>query len=123
MDLNTMSLSELRRLQSRVNGEIQRRNDSARRNFLKKVRKMAAEDGLSLSEVIGDITQAETRETQPRKRKAKAAEKKSGKLPVRYHHPERPGIGWSGHGRRPQWVIDWLAEGKPLEALEPPSGN
>lgn len=123
MDLNTMSLSELRRLQSRVNGEIQRRNDSVRRNFLKKVRKMAAEDGLSLSEVIGDITQTETRETQLRKRKAKAAEKKSGKLPIKYHHPERPGIGWSGHGRRPQWVIDWLAQGKPLEGLEPPSGN
>jgi DNA-binding protein H-NS len=123
MDLNTMSLSELRRLQSRVNGEIQRRNDTARRNFLKKVRKMAAEDGLSLSEVIGDITQAETRETQPRKRKAKATEKKSGKLPIKYHHPERPGTGWSGHGRRPQWVIDWLAQGKPLEALETPPGN
>jgi len=123
MDLNSMSLSELRRLQSRVNSEIQRRNDSVRRNFLKKVRKMAAEDGLSLSEVIGDITQAETRETQPRKPKAKTAEKKSGKLPIKYYHPERPGIGWSGHGRRPQWVIDWLAQGKPLEALEPPPGN
>lgn len=124
MDLNTMSLADLRRLQSRINGEIQRRNDTTRRNFLKKMKKMAAEDGLSLSEVIGDIAQAESREQPaPRKRRGKGAEKKSGKLPVKYHHPENPGVGWSGHGRRPQWVIDWLAQGKPLEALETPPAN
>ena len=31
--------------------------------------------------------------------------------------PENPAIGWTGHGRKPQWVIDWLAQGKALDEL------
>lgn len=37
---------------------------------------------------------------------------------VRYRHPEYHAIGWSGKGRKPQWVVDWLAAGKPLADLE-----
>ena len=33
---------------------------------------------------------------------------------IKFRHPENPAIGWTGHGRKPQWVIDWLAQGKPL---------
>jgi ParB/RepB/Spo0J family partition protein len=36
---------------------------------------------------------------------------------VQFAHPENRAIGWSGHGRKPQWVLDWLASGKPLEDL------
>jgi DNA-binding protein H-NS len=126
LNLNTMSMSELRRLQSKVNTEMQRRNDTARRDFVKKLKKMASDEGLSLSDVIEDIAQTESREAAParkRKAKTKSSEKKTGKLPLKYHHPENPGIGWSGHGRRPQWIIDWLAQDKPLETLETPAGN
>jgi DNA-binding protein H-NS len=124
LNLNTMSIAELRRLQSKVNTEMQRRSDTARRDFVKKLKKMAADEGLSLSDVIEDIAQTESREAAPtRKRKTKSSEKKTGKLPLKYHHPENPGVGWSGHGRRPQWIIDWLAQNKSLETLEARAGN
>jgi len=124
MDLNTLSLTELRKLATRVEAEIGRRNDAARRNFMKKMKKMAADEGLSLTEVIGEISQAEkSASTTGRKRKEKSATKKAGAKTLKYHHPEKPGVGWSGRGRRPQWVLDWLAQNKPLEALERPAGK
>ena len=46
MDLSSLSLPELRRLQGRVESEIRRRTDTTRRNLLKRMQKMAADEGL-----------------------------------------------------------------------------
>ncbi|AYH42499.1 H-NS histone family protein [Azoarcus sp. DN11] len=116
MELAQMSLTELRRLQSKVETEIRRRSDSARRDLLKKMQKMAAEEGLSLSDLLPNAAAAE--EKSAPKRKAKAAGKKPGVVPVKYRNPANPTVGWSGRGRKPQWVIDWLAQNKPLTELE-----
>lgn len=117
MELAKMSLTELRRLQSKVETEIRRRSDSARRELLKKMQKMAAEEGLSLSDLLPSAAAAEEKAA-PSKRKAKTAAKKTGTVAVKYRHPENPAVGWSGRGRKPQWVIDWLAQNKPLAELE-----
>jgi DNA-binding protein H-NS len=122
MDLANYSLTDLRRLQSKVETEIRRRSDSARRDLLKKMQKMAADEGLSLSDVLGSAPPADEKRT-PVKRKAKPVVKKSGGLPAKYHHPENPAIGWSGRGRKPQWVLDWLAQNKPLAELEAASAK
>ena len=53
MDISTLSLTELRRLQNKVEAEIRRRSDSARKDLLKRMQKMAAEHGLSLDDVRG----------------------------------------------------------------------
>lgn len=116
MELGKLSLTELRRLQSKVETEIRRRSDSARRDLLKKVQKMAADEGLSLSDLLGNAGASE--EKPPVRRKGKAAGKKNGAPTLKYRHPENPAIGWSGRGRKPQWVIDWLAQDKPLSDLE-----
>jgi len=119
MDLNSMSLGELRRLQTRIASEIQRRGDTARKTLLKKMKKMIEDEGLSFSEVMSEISGAESKpEKQPRKRGPKPVLKKGAKLPLKYFNPENPAMGWSGHGRKPQWIIDWLAQDMPLSALE-----
>jgi DNA-binding protein H-NS len=121
MELAKMSLTELRRLQSKVETEIRRRNDSTRRDLLKKMQKMAADEGLSLSDLLPSAAAAEEKGA-PSKRKAKAPAKapakKTGSVPVKYRNPENPEMGWSGRGRKPQWVISWLAQNKPLAELE-----
>ena len=43
---------------------------------------------------------------------------KTSPAQVRYRHPENFAIGWSGHGRKPQWVVEWLAQGKALSDIE-----
>jgi hypothetical protein len=52
MDLSSMSLTELRRQQARIEKEIRVRSNVARKDLLKKMQKMAAEEGLSLSDIV-----------------------------------------------------------------------
>ena len=52
MDLSSLSLSDLRRLQGRVESELRRRTDTTRRALLKKMQKMAADEGLSLDDLL-----------------------------------------------------------------------
>lgn len=120
MDLNSMSLGDLRRLQTRVATEIQRRGDNVRKTLLKKMKKMIEDEGLSFSDVMGEISETDSNKPvkQVRRRGPKPVLKKGAKLPYKYFNPENPATGWSGHGRKPQWIIDWLAQDKPLSALE-----
>lgn len=40
---------------------------------------------------------------------------KSGSVPVKYRHPVEPTHQWSGRGRQPAWVKDWIASGKSID--------
>lgn len=117
MNLSSMTLPELNKLQTQIAKEIARRNDSAKREFLKEIRKLADQKGVALGEIMKEAGAAPARKRGPAKKKASAAKKAGGKLPVKYLNPANTAQGWSGHGRRPQWVLDWLAAGKPLEGL------
>lgn len=117
MELGNLSLTELRRLQSKVEAEIRRRSDSTRRDLLKKMQKMAADEGLSLSDLLGAPPAAAPEKKPAGKRVRDAAPKKKEASPIKFRHPEKPGIGWSGRGRKPQWALDWLAQGKSIEEL------
>jgi ParB/RepB/Spo0J family partition protein len=37
---------------------------------------------------------------------------------VRYRNPSDPCQAWTGRGRQPKWVSDWIASGKSLDGLE-----
>jgi DNA-binding protein H-NS len=117
MELATLSLTELRRLQTKVETEIRRRSDSARRDLLKKMQKMAADEGLSLKDILAGAPTPEEKRSAGR-RKPKAAVKRNAPLPIKYRHPENPAVGWSGRGRKPRWVIDWIGQNKPIQDLE-----
>lgn len=124
MDLGSMSNPELRRLQTRIGAELQRRNESAKKNALKRMKKIAEEEGISFDDVISEIAGSGAAKPQRRGRKpaaargTKASPSKGSKVPPKYFHPENSKISWSGRGRKPQWVIDWLAQNKPIEELE-----
>jgi len=120
MDISTLSLAELRRLQTKVEAEIRRRSDTARKDLLKRMQKLAAEHGMSLTEVIGQDAAEKAEPAAPKKPTAPKPARKATDKPasvIKFRHPENPAIGWTGHGRKPQWVIDWLAQDKPLDEL------
>lgn len=119
MDISSLSLTELRRLQGKVETEIRRRSDSAKKDLLKRMQKLAAEHGMSLTEVIGQESPEKAAPVPAKKAAAKPAKKAAAKPAsvIKFRHPENAAIGWTGHGRKPQWVIDWLAQGKPLDEL------
>lgn len=118
MDLSSMSVPELTKLRNKVDGELKKRSDSAKRDLAKKFKKLADEQGLALDDVLKAAGVTSTVTTRRKRGTGATAKKKpGGKLPIKYRNPADPSMGWSGHGRRPQWVLDWLAQGKKLDGL------
>ena len=64
---------------------------------------LAKAKGYSLDELLGG-----------REVKVKVA---GTKVKAKYRHPANPELQWTGRGRQPKWVAEWLAGGNALEAL------
>ena len=95
IDLNSMSLDELRKLQKNVSKAIDGYEDKQRKAALAAAEAAARENGFSLAELTGMA---------PKKSKAVS--------PAKYRHPENPEMTWTGRGRQPDWMKDALASGK-----------
>lgn len=125
MDLSNLSVTELRRLQTRIETEITRRTSTARKDLLKKVQKLAAEAGVSLDDLMAKEPaetpkKTRTRSAAPKKTRAKSSTAGT-KIPAKYRHPENSELAWTGRGRKPKWVEDWLAGGGTLEQVTIPA--
>jgi len=118
MELTKLSLTELRRLQTKIDTEIKRRSDTARKNLLKQIKKLAAEEGLSLDDVIGAEGGTVAAAPAKQRKRGKKGGKSAAAVAMKYRNPENSAMEWSGRGRRPQWVLDWLEQGNQLDALE-----
>lgn len=109
-ELSTLTLPELKTLSRRIVGEIHKRQSIGRQEFVKRLSRLAQDHGFTLAEVLG--TQA------PQKSAPKRVNGSTqGKKPLKYWNPLDPTIGWSGHARRPGWVVTWLENGGKLEEL------
>jgi DNA-binding protein H-NS len=100
IDLNAMSLKELRDLQSQVAKAISSFEDRRKKEALSELEEKARELGFSLAELTGVST--------GRKRSPAVA---------RYANPENPAETWSGRGRKPRWFAAALATGRKAEDL------
>ena len=102
MDLNNLSLSELKKLQSdltkAIDGYEERKKKEARAVLEAKAKEM----GFSLAELLGT--------TAPEARKRRTAA-------VKYRNPKDSNLTWTGRGRKPKWVTEALAAGKSLSDL------
>ncbi|HJV25988.1 MAG TPA: H-NS histone family protein [Aromatoleum sp.] len=111
-DLGTYTLPQLKQLDARIEKEIARRQSDAKAAMLKKLTRMASEYGWSLEEVLGDAAALPPMKADP----GRTTEKKAP-VPVKYRHPSKQDLAWSGRGRKPQWVEAWLHHGGALDAL------
>ncbi len=100
IDLESLSLKELKQLQKDVNAAITNFKDRERQKAIAEVEAFARERGLSQADL-----------------KALLSRSKKG-LPAKYANPEDPTQTWSGRGRRPRWVEAALASGKSLDDLK-----
>lgn len=98
IDVNDMSLEELKSLQNDLTKAIASFEERRRKEALVAVESKAREMGFSLSDLAG-------------------GKKKSGKAAVapKYQHPENPTLTWSGRGRQPKWFKEGIESGKSVD--------
>jgi DNA-binding protein H-NS len=97
MELNAMTLPELKQLKKGVDKAIQTFEDRQKQAALTELEKKAADLGFSLSDLMG-----------------------TGKVkkvsPPKYCNPADPSQTWTGRGRTPQWMKDLEAAGGSRES-------
>ena len=101
MDLESLSLKELKDLQGQVARAIAGFEDRRKRQALAELEEKAKEMGFSLSELTG----------------AARTRKRSPSVP-KYANPADKSDTWSGRGRKPRWFSEAIAKGKKPQDLE-----
>lgn len=102
MNLNEMSLSDLKNLQDEVAVAIFNYEKRKKQEALAAVKELAAKEGFSLDDLLDTS------------KKSKSAPKSAPK----YRHPENPEATWTGKGRKPKWVNAHLEAGGSLDDLK-----
>lgn len=100
IDLSKLSIEEMEALAKDIEIEINTRREAERERVLEQMRELAASIGTTPEQLFG--------------RTGKAPERT---VVVKYRHPDDPALTWSGRGKRPLWVVEYLAAGKTLEEL------
>ena len=94
-DLNSLSMKELKELQSQVAKAIAEFEERRKRQALAELEEKAKAMGFSLAELTGAV--------KTRKRSPSVA---------KYANPADASETWSGRGRKPRWFSEALAKGK-----------
>lgn len=106
MDLSNMSLRDLRELEQQVQTAIAVRRETDVAEARRQIETIAKSIGLSVQELVGGTQE-----------KSGKFRKRAGSVPVRYRHPDNPDQNWTGRGRSPGWVKQWVDSGQPIDAL------
>jgi DNA-binding protein H-NS len=100
IDLDTLSLKELKDLRGRVDRAISSYEDRKKRAAVQELEEAARKMGFSLADLTGvSVT---------KKRKPAAP---------KYANPANPSDTWTGRGRKPRWVVAALGAGKSLDDI------
>lgn len=100
MDLSNLSASDLRNLQEQVKRELKKRETQDLQKAKEEILAIAQRVGLPLKELIA---------TNPRG--------KGGTVAARFRNPDDSAQQWTGRGRQPKWVKDWVDGGKSIDDL------
>jgi DNA-binding protein H-NS len=102
MDLSNLSSAELRKLQEQVARELKQREGQDKAKAREQIHAIAQSVGLPLKDLIG----------------TPAPRAKTGSVAPRYRNPADVTQQWTGRGRQPKWVKEWLEAGKDISGLK-----
>ncbi|MBI3229088.1 MAG: H-NS histone family protein [Burkholderiales bacterium] len=108
MELSNLSLSELRALEVQLKGEIKRREGEDLARAREQILSIAQSVGIPLKDLIAASGRGTGRG---------GAGIPRGAVAVRYRHPQDASLQWTGRGRQPKWIVEWLASGQTMDAL------
>jgi DNA-binding protein H-NS len=98
-DLSTKSLLELRELQLSVQSTIKKMEQQEVIKAREQIHAIAQAVGIPLKDLIASVAHV------------KAA------VAVRFRHPEDATLQWTGRGRQPGWVKEWVTSGKSIDLV------
>lgn len=101
-DLSNMKLAELRDLQAQVGDELKKRHLLNRANAREQILAIAQQLGMPLKDLMAAT---------------KGEKKEKAVVAVRFQDKTDPAKKWTGRGRQPQWIKDWVTSGKSLDEL------
>jgi DNA-binding protein H-NS len=97
-DLSKYSLGQLKKIQTEVQEELKKRHFLSVSQAREQILHIARGAGLSIDDLISGRYPKELKEP----------------LPAKYRHPNDAEKQWSGRGRMPGWVKEWIGSGKEL---------
>lgn len=100
INLNSLSLKELKDLQSQVAKAVSSFEDRKKKDALAHLEEFAKSKGFTLAELTGT-----------------AVTRKRAPAVAKYANPADHSDTWSGRGRKPRWFVAALAAGKRPEDL------
>ncbi len=105
MDLSNMSSADLRNLQEQLKRELKQRESQDLAEAREKIFAIAESVGVPLKDLVGGAGIAR-------------GGKKTGSVAPRYRNPADASQQWTGRGRQPKWVKEWLDAGKDIAGLK-----
>lgn len=103
MDISTLSVAELNALLQQIPAEIQRREKQEKTRIRQELEALAAKSGYTLDELLSEVGQQVRKVSKP--------------VAVKYRHPQDSTLSWTGRGRQPKWLVEFLASGGRIEQL------
>jgi DNA-binding protein H-NS len=100
MDLTNLSSAQLRDLQKRLERELKNRESEDRAKAREQILAIAQSVGVPVKDLMGGAVRAKT-----------------GAVAARYRNPADSSQQWTGRGRQPKWVKEWVDAGKALDGL------
>ena len=98
MNLEKLSIVELRELQDQVKKQLKITEQKSISDARAQILEIAQRAGVSVKDLIGSGATTKTKQS----------------VAVKYRHPSDATLQWSGRGRQPKWVKDWVDSGKSL---------
>lgn len=119
IDLSSYNAAQLRSMQEEIEKEIVKRRKQDLEAARDRLYAVAHDMNMpfdTLLETLGMVKPGTVKLA--RAASAPAGKKQPGKVAVKYRHPDHPTQEWTGRGRTPAWVKNYLEHtGKPLESL------
>lgn len=104
VDLSNFSIAELHDLQTQVAEQIKTREKDEIANVQKQILALAQSVGMTVEQIM-NIKGGQTK-------------KATKTVAARYRHPEQPELEWTGRGRQPRWIAEYLEKpGNKLDSL------
>lgn len=103
INLKTLSVAELKSLRDEIAIEMELRTKEERQKLVQEFRDKAKSLGISLEELMSG---------------SKGKPRATGKVAAKYAHPADPSLTWTGRGKKPRWVSEWLDSGKSIDDLK-----